>query len=1304
MAGERSSFPPAPHRASLVGQTSTQLPPQFTIGKRVEVQGKQGTIRYVGTTSFAPGNWVGVELDEPAGKNNGVVQGRRYFMCKENYGVFVRSSQIKIVEESLQQTPLRQQEKEKENITSTSERRLSMRAQTPERRLPARTRMSIGGAPPTLERTADRRMSMEPRAGRVTPVRSSLPPPAPSATSSALSNSSSTPKSPASISPKPASVPSSPAPATPTLPQTAESPDTSASKKEQEQKQEEVQETEEAQTSSLYDMTSPQKFAPATPVSTSEKMVPFKDYEELRMKLKFLQNKRAEDREKIRGSEQTVEEAEKLRAIHNKLQAKLNELQQELRETKHQLKDALNESEQLEIKYGEAMDSLESVTLDREMAEERAENLQQEVEVLKERLEEMAVNLEVYKKEADLTSQAVSSGGDEIRSTLEFIQLEKQNERLKDALVRLRDVSTEQESELNKKIRQLEKDVGLLQDYQEQNEKLKESLQNSENQIEDLKERLEDALGAEEMIEHLTEKNLALGEKIEEMRKTIEDLEELKELNDQLEEDHVENEKQLQQEIDHKDMLLREQQQRIKSLEDTNADYQNTISQFRNLVGNLQSDLNELRQKEQLHVEESKNLMNQSQSLLSLNMKLQSTALKAQAKAIDLELRRLDAQQATEHLSYIQAYLPEAFFKTENDSIRCLLLFGRLAFKAELIVDQWDQKYNISERLSTMDIPEELVSVCEARQKMAMVADLAKTMSIFVGRCSTDQFLKMGQVYLDVIGTERKLDGFMSLLRNEELKASDCCADLQRIIGQLSHLIDLHAIGFKQCELQQLYGYMHATDLLADTISVNLLFTKQYIQSVGREQELNIGENSEQFENEFIQPLSKLASQAISAKAIARKILRHMDEIRSNSLTFKQEVTPRFKESYQICLKLAQFAQQIFSGIPPLISESKLAEKRIIPFALIQQLVFKCTEATLGIEENLLFDGGAKIISDLRDDLGKISEDIVDENQVEPVQVTEAPWIQRACDLKAETVVNEDIERKVQLLNEEIMKLLRDIKLKDQALQESQIKIELLQKRYETLKQQVDLANQVQNDLERSRGQEKAYEEALETLHADLDSLEKENAQLKRLAQKIESQVSSPAGKRRNAIDELSDTSDPSVREFYASQLETLMTAVRYLRQEAAQLRARQVASNLQLDRDLLQPARISKKSSPSSNTSPTPATPTATTGLGIIGAVFSPPEPQQAASDEWNNCRQETRSLLRDAREWTANLRVVDLTLSGVSGGDVKERTETTKWKSYKKTSEYQYREQRALLNSFKERHSTIKGKLQQLATTKCF
>lgn len=39
---------------------------------------KAGVVRFLGETDFAKGEWCGVELDEPLGKNDGAVAGTRF--------------------------------------------------------------------------------------------------------------------------------------------------------------------------------------------------------------------------------------------------------------------------------------------------------------------------------------------------------------------------------------------------------------------------------------------------------------------------------------------------------------------------------------------------------------------------------------------------------------------------------------------------------------------------------------------------------------------------------------------------------------------------------------------------------------------------------------------------------------------------------------------------------------------------------------------------------------------------------------------------------------------------------------------------------------------------------------------------------------------------------------------------------------------------------------------------------------------------------------------------------------------------
>ncbi|XP_046978031.1 tubulin-folding cofactor B [Vanessa cardui] len=64
---------------------------------RVPAQGtRRATVRYNGPLENARGLWIGVQYDEPRGKNDGSVNGKRYFTCPPKYGGFVKPMYVTV--------------------------------------------------------------------------------------------------------------------------------------------------------------------------------------------------------------------------------------------------------------------------------------------------------------------------------------------------------------------------------------------------------------------------------------------------------------------------------------------------------------------------------------------------------------------------------------------------------------------------------------------------------------------------------------------------------------------------------------------------------------------------------------------------------------------------------------------------------------------------------------------------------------------------------------------------------------------------------------------------------------------------------------------------------------------------------------------------------------------------------------------------------------------------------------------------------------------------------------------------------
>ncbi|KAI5966719.1 uncharacterized protein KGF55_000128 [Candida pseudojiufengensis] len=66
----------------------------------INIEGeRRGTVKFVGKIEDldqSKNDWVGIEFDEPVGKNNGDIDGIQIFVCKPKHGSFVKPKQVEV--------------------------------------------------------------------------------------------------------------------------------------------------------------------------------------------------------------------------------------------------------------------------------------------------------------------------------------------------------------------------------------------------------------------------------------------------------------------------------------------------------------------------------------------------------------------------------------------------------------------------------------------------------------------------------------------------------------------------------------------------------------------------------------------------------------------------------------------------------------------------------------------------------------------------------------------------------------------------------------------------------------------------------------------------------------------------------------------------------------------------------------------------------------------------------------------------------------------------------------------------------
>ncbi|RMJ24185.1 dynactin [Aspergillus sp. HF37] len=853
-----------------------------------------------------------------------------------------------------------------------------------------------------------------------------------------------------------------------------------------------------------------------------------RELDELRTKLRVMEKKRSEDRDRLKTLEQLQSERDKFEGIIQKLQTKYQPQQQEVGELQHE-------------------SLMEMAALDREMAEETADAFKQDCEALRAKVEELQLELDVLREENDELGQVMSP---EEKSSHGWVQMEKTNERLREALIRLRDMTQHQETDLKDHIKELEQDLEDYAAIKSQYEATKEKLLVAETNCDDLKQQLETALGAEEMIEELADKNMRYQEQINELHAAIEDLEALKEISDELEYNHIETEKQLQDEIDYREGVFNEQCRKISQQDEVIEDLEYTMTRFRELVSTLQGDLEDMRATQQISETEANDLTTRSRSMMDLNTKLQASVAKAQTKTIDVELGRMDAEEAIQHLSILKLYLPE-YFEGEKNSVLALLRFKRVGFKASLMNNAIRER--MSEQSSISTLQEEFFSAHDVLEKLLWMASLCDRFVNYVNCCSAESFGDMKGVLFELEPVERTLNFWIEGLKKNDFNIKKCAMELQRSIALLSHLAETVLPNSPEAFADELCMRSLLAQSCLDHAASSISKLKSLIQTKVMAPEEG-SEGSDEGGNFVLGKMDSFVSQSRGLKVAMGKIYRSVDELRSRSLALPIDTAGPFNKAEEATKELSELSRQLGENILLLVTE----EGRTEPFTLEEALnnmsqtsIAFAQSAEPGTEND---DAMSELVNRLRsiarylEELDSVSSDLSITSEFEK---RAHPWIARAEELKSNKAISPDADEEIHRLKNEIHEASTTLSVKDKTIEEQAIKVELVESRMREATKKASMVNELEAKIEEIQSKKSELVGTVDSQRKELQDMEAERDEyISRLERVKRASGTTGVATDGAVVDGGASLATMRENEALRSEVESLQAAVRFLREE----------------------------------------------------------------------------------------------------------------------------------------------------------
>eukprot|EP01135_Chromosphaera_perkinsii_P004717 Nk52_evm28s294 gene=Nk52_evmTU28s294 len=853
-----------------------------------------------------------------------------------------------------------------------------------------------------------------------------------------------------------------------------------------------------------------------------------KNFVSLQSQNEVLQVKREQDKLKLVELDKLKAQLEHIQEYKAKWVESQRDLQGQLREAKSAAKEAMEGLEPLQTENNDLQEMLEMATLDKEMAEEKVEVLTIELNALKEKNEELQLDFEILKGELE-------EGGEGSASSAEVKQLTQQNERLKEALVRLRDLSGSEKQELNQKLKTLEKELLAVDELKKENEKLLAKLKDSELEVDELKVQVDEHSMAAEMVERLTDQNLNYEQKVDELEEEVRDLEVLKDLNEELEENHIATERQLQEELDFANMNMQEQMRKNDALNEAIVDLSQTILKFRELVASLQEENESMKSGSGIDVSKTGRKSNPDVLEMPSSTSEMKVSHQTHVGKIDTELRKLETTELCKKISLVESFFPDGFLSKQVGVVDTVLFVYKLLKKTELLISETSSIYGIEgDVLSkrTFATTDSFISHMEKSLVALKVVDICHSLQsslsllkYVIERGDLGIFRTLSGSLSDLIACDAKVSEFLVILKTNELNMStelsflkECEIKLGGIRASVEEKLGSQILfSLADCMESGLSSLSHFSSFVV--ICVRRVLTVLQPDTI---ESMEASSTEKQQIESFVGCIDSLRTASLSMRSSCKKALKKFSSMASDggnglvmSFSFPEMYLSKFEKCFDVYKTLCGAMMELSKGFLEM-GEARLKEGSPgLNTADMCIAVYSFMMQFANSNKILMSYGSdwAQVSSQLKTSFSEVDSlmhdfirgefDAPDESR--PVGVSKTgsvPFDELSKEVRNELADNNSLRDLVSAKNEEVAALTNAAKLTESKLTEKELKIDMQDRQIDKFTRQMEKLSLLERKAAKTAEQERVLNEAMDELQADLDLLQKENNSLKKQLKK----------------------------------------------------------------------------------------------------------------------------------------------------------------------------------------------------------